>query len=1137
MNRFQRRRPAWLLRCLACAWLLSAAAICLAQPAAGELKSGGSSNAASAIEGSSAEGGAATKPSVSGVESAWDRLIYVPFRNLQQTLAGDEALAIVPLKRLNEWWERLQALESRQYGEAERVGAGLAEARYVIVLDGDLARIETELAFRVLSADHLSLPLRFGTAALGELSCADSRVWLRGVGDGDYEIRFPEPGAYRVRFEMATRVKNTPSGREIQLEIPRSVTTSVQLTVPGEEQAFEVEPSAGGLETRVAEGVSRLTARLPATGSLTARWRPRTVAAPVLDPLATVKNVTQIRLGDGLIQSESRLDYQVLRGALERVEVRVPLGSRIIEVTAPGLKTWSVAPDENGQVISVELLESESKRLPVRVLTESSLPAETFAVAGMTEAGLALGVHAGGGWRETGILTVSGSADLALVIEKQQGLIRVEPVEARPELALPEALAWRYFNTGFELLMTARPVEPRIQSQRRSQVLFREAGWELIEEFQLQIDRASVFELRFGLPEGLVIDNVEGEAVKSHQVVGEPPELLVTLRDGIRGDLRLRVTGRRRLAAFEGTPQTLSLLTPRLAVRDRGEVWTAAPENLELVFDDRSVERLQPATAPPGAPPSGTRWLAGWVFPSLPEITWNMNRRSPRWAATVATTVRVRRDLAEIETWVVGTVQYAALDTFRLAIPENLADSLRVLAGSSQTPPIRQQAREEGGPPGWVFWKIVLQRPVLGPFQLNLRADQKLGLPAGSRQVQFPVAPIRVRSGGLDGSDTLANPTSVEGQVVVQRDRTLSVGAEVDQGLEPIDLRELTLLPGEGDLAFRYGSQPEDLGQSQSLTLTSTQLEIQPVLETLVSKAVLEAVVTEDSKVTCRMRYELRTSERQRLDLMLAKDSIPLDAVVAGKRVELERSPVESPDKRWDAYQIPVLRNRTADEPFVIALIYQTPYNPRPLPGWGGNLQIHVPRLGKGAGEEGVVIQQLRAAVWVPQEYGLVGVPQGFTAVRSANFHWLQGAVGYATETDELDRWFGEGGNGLYSFQPAGRAYESVRLGETPAITVPYWKTNFFTWWISGALFAAGVVLSKTSWSNRVSIVLLCALGLALVSLQSRDLVVHLLGAARFGLLATLAWWIIHGLRDVRGPRDPERPRVDLSPIGSPANS
>lgn len=1120
------------MRCFASVWLLTVPTICWAQSAPVGSAAGVAANPAPASEAS-----APGSPAAVGGDSAWDRLVYVPFRNLQQTLAGEGAVAIVPLRLLNDWWGRLQALEAKDRMGAAAVGAGLADARYVIALEGDLARIEADLAVRVLTAEGRRLPLRFGAAAMGEFSCEDKRVWLRAMGDGEYEVRFPESGAYRLRFEMAARVRNTPGGREIQLEIPRSVTTFLQLTVSGADQSFDLEPLAAAVETLVSDGVSRLTARFPATGRLTARWRPRTVAEPVLDPLATVKNLTQVRLGDGLIQSESRLEYQVLRGALGRVEVRAPLGTRIIEVTAPGLKSWSVAPDDSGQTIGVELLESESKRLPVRVLTESSLPSEAFTVAGMTEAGQVQGIHAGGGWRENGILTVSSTADLALVIEKQQGLIRVEPAEVPPEMAPPEALAWRYFNTGFELQMTARPVEPRIQSQRRSQVLFRESGWELIEEFQLQIERAPVFELRFGLPDGVEIESVQGEMVKSYQAVGEPPVLLVTLRDGVQGEVRLRVAGRRRLAALEDSSQQLTLLSPRLAVRDRGEVWVAAAENLELVFDNRSVERLQPATTPPAASAGGTRWLAGWVFPSLPEFIWNMNRRSPRWGASVATSVRVRRELAEIETQVAGTVQYAALDTFRLAVPENLADSLRILPGSPQTPAIRQQAREEEGPAGWVFWKIVLQRPVLGPFQLNLRADQKLNLPAGSRQLQFAVAPIRVRTGGLDGTDILASPTSVEGQVVVQRDRTLWVGAEADEGLESIDLRELTLLPGEGDLAFRYGAQPEEFGQSQSLQLTSTQLEIQPVLETLVSKAALEAVVTEDSKVTSRMRYELRTSERQRLDLWLPKDSIPLDSVVAGKRVELERSPVESPDKRWDAYQIPVIRNRTADEPFVIALIYQTPYNPRPLPGRGGNLQIHVPRLGKGAGEEGVVIQQLRTAVWVPQEFGLVRVPLGFTAVHPSRFSWLQGAVGHTTDTADLDRWFGTGGEGLYSFQTAGRAYEYARLGEIPALAVSYWKTDFFTWWISGALFAAGVVLTRTSWSNRVSILLLGTLGLALLSLQSWDLVIHLLGAARFGLVSALAWWIVQGLRGLRTPRDSDGADVNVPPVVTGASS
>jgi len=1088
----------------------------------------------------SSDAGQAQKPVApdaggkSPAASAWDRLVYVPFRNLQQTLAGDGAVAIVPVRVLNDWWQKLQALEARPVGDAA-IGGGVAEARYDATIEGDLARVRVELAVRALTTEGLRLPLRFGEAALGELSCEDKRVWLRATGDGDYEIRLPEPGLYRVQFEMGVKVKTTPDGRELDFETPRAVTSSLQVKVPSADQAFELEPSAAAVETAVDEGASRLTARLPAAGRLRARWRPRSGDSPMQDALASVRNTTMVRLGDGLIQTDSRLDHQVLRGGLERVEILAPVGARILEVTAPGLKTWNVAPGENRQTITVELLGSETKRLPVRVLTEAPLPLETFPVAGLVQDAPVHGVHAGGGWRENGVVVLSGTSDLAVVVEQQQGLIRIEPGEIPQEFARPDALAWRYFNPGFDLQVTARPIEPRVQAQRHSRVVFREDEMEVAEDFEFQVERAPVFELRFGIPEGLVVDRVDCELMKSHQVLSDRQELVVTLRDGCKGDVRLQVTARRPLGPIDGTPQVLKLLEPRGVARNRGQVWTAAAQNLELVFDDRVVERLQASTSPPGNPPTGTRWLAGWEFPSLPEFTWRMTRRSPRLSATVATTVRVRRELAEVETLVAGSVQYAGLDTIRLAIPESLADSLQVMAGDVQTPPVRQQGREDGAEPGWVFWKVVLQRPVLGAFQLRLRADQKLTLPAGARQTSFSISPVRIWNGGLEGTETVVNPTSVEGQVVLQRDRTLSVGAEADAAFESIDLRELTLLPPEGDLAFRYYSQPEGLSVSQALTVAATQLEIQPVLETLVSKGVIEAVVTEDAKVTCRMRYELRTSERQRLDLELPKDSIPLDAVVDGKRVELERAPVESSDKRWDAYQIPVSRNRSADQPFVMALIFQAPYNPRPLPGMGGNLQLHIPRLGRSGTGEGVVIQQLRAAIWVPQEFGLVGAPEGFTAVHPASLDWLEGARGFTTDTSSLDQWFGNGGAGLYSFQTAGRAYEYSRLGETASLTVPYWKTNFFTWWISGAIFAAGVVLTATSWTNRVSILLLGALLLSLLALSSRELVIHLLGAARFGLIAALAWWCVQGLRKLRLPRFSEPLPVPLVlPPGEP---
>src|SRR4029077_10583586 len=107
------------------------------------------------------------------------------------------------------------------------------------------------------------------------------------------------------------------------------------------------------------------------------------------------------------------------------------------------------------------------------------------------------------------------------------------------------------------------------------------------------------------------------------------------------------------------------------------------------------------------------------------------------------------------------------------------------------------------------------------------------------------------------------------GELTVQKDRSLSVSARKDDGadkggadLEPIDVRELTLLPQEGNLAYRYFKQPEKLSTPLKLELTAERHEIQEVVETVVAQALIEAVMTQDKSVTFRCQYRLKTSER-----------------------------------------------------------------------------------------------------------------------------------------------------------------------------------------------------------------------------------------------------------------------------------
>ena len=59
-------------------------------------------------------------------------------------------------------------------------------------------------------------------------------------------------------------------------------------------------------------------------------------------------------------------------------------------------------------------------------------------------------------------------------------------------------------------------------------------------------------------------------------------------------------------------------------------------------------------------------------------------------------------------------------------------------------------------------------------------------------------------------------------------------------------------------------------------------------------------------------------------------------------------------------------------------------------------------------------------------------------------------------------------------------------------------------------------VLAYTSWENRLSIVLLAAFAAAMYALRDADQTINALAAARWGILAMLAYWFIHALNRPR---------------------
>lgn len=1042
-------------------------------------------------------------------QNDWERLIYVPYRNLKQVFDKDGAAAFMPYGQFLKLWESLQRIDLKQPPKPP-VGAVITKAAYSGRVEKEIARIDAELTVQVLAKGWVELPIRFGEAAIGKMTADDEKILLQATGNGAYTLLLPKDGEHKIRFELAARVRSSPDGRSLEFDCPPSGITTFDLTVPGGDQSIEVVPAGIVAPGAPAENATKVTAELGATAKIAARWRPRVSTAPVMEVLTTVSNTLDVRVADGLAHTHAALTYHVLRGQLDQLRIGVPLEHRILDVTAAGLKSWKVVREEKGQVVTVDLLGGEARLIVVELQTERPVAAEPFAVAGVDEDGTLRGIHALGEVRENGLLIISQGPELTLSVEQLSGLVRVEAAEVPEPLRRPDSSFYRFYTPKVRLLLAARPIEPRLLVDRRTQLTYRDDELQLVDRLQYVIERAGVFELRLKLPPGLKVDRVDCEAMKEFHAPEGADELIVAMREKTRGSVALVVTGHLPLDPAQTEAAPLPLLDPENVARESGVLIVYAPPALEVIADEKKVQGAQPTRVEADAPPANTRLVAAWSYTRHPEIPVRTERKPTRMTAALATTIDIRQDLTEVVTLLGYDVQFAGIDTLRFAVPEGIAESVQIETADGSGLPIRQKSRDPEASDGWVTWTVVLQREAIGPVPIRVRYDLTPKEEGLSRSLT--VSPLRVLESPGKAPGTTIVPAAVSGEITVRKDRALSVAARSGPELEAIDVRELTLLPQTGYLAYRYFKQPEQLANPLALELTATRNEIQPVVETVIGQSLIEAVVTEDKSVTFRCRYRLKTSQRQRLTLELPKSVEILDALVAGRRVDLEKQEGAAGD--WTAFGVNVARATASDEPFVLAIVFRAPFTASPLRDKGGNVKLRLPRFeGAGATQSAVAVQQVRVAVWVPREFSLVGVPDGFVPEHPTGLTLANGAQGWTGSTQALEGWFGDAGSGgLFAFTPSGKAYVYDRLGSADTLEASYWRTAWFAWTISGAVFLVALVLSRTSWENRLTIVLLAAFGLALYALRDADLVINILGAARFGLLAMAAYWLIHAL-------------------------
>ena len=1025
-----------------------------------------------------------------GLESGLqhERVIYVPFKKLSDVFEREDSSIVLSYGQFLEMWNRL--VQPALQPVKPPVSGVITRADYAGSVKGDLAYLDATLDVEVLGAEWTQLPVQFGDAAIGSSRSEDGAVLLRGVGEGQYEFLVRGQGEHQIKLSLVTGVKSGPEGRSFTMQCPAVGVSNLELEIPERDLAVHITPQRTSELRAEAKDATRVRAVLGSTNQFTVGWQPRSGGSEKAGGLANVTDTIAVDVGDGVVHTQAVFDYQILRGSLTELLVEVPSDQRLLDVQAPGLRDWRTETSGGQQRVKVRLHAPATETVRLELHTEAPISERAFQVGNVRAVGAA---------RESGTVAVRSGEDVGLEFTARESMTRIDAADAPSLLRKPGNTFYKFFTPDHKLSMTASQLKPRVIVESRLWLLMDKTRLATRGDFKYEVSRAGVFSLAFRVPAGLQVDEVRTDSMERFEVAPgagaqAPATLTVYFTKKLLGKLAVAVAASQPRDKAVGE-LTLPLLEPLNVTREEGLVAMIAPESLEVKTDAAQLQSARAATPAELAArdfqpqvPAGAALAAAFSFAARPvSITQTIAQRPRRTLAAVATVANVKEDVVQVTTTLHYQVQFAGTDTFRIAVPASVSDRLQIEGEG-----IKERRKSPGAAKdGTVEWTIVLHSEAIGLRAFTATYDQQIS--SGDRGASFELRPIKAMDADRE-----------TGEIAVHKDRALSVDAK-PTGLEEIDPRELSQPAGTAQphLTYRYYQHPV------RLVLGITKHELQDVVRTVIGRAYIEAVVTEDGPITVRARYELKSSERQRLAITLYDPRI-LGVTVAGQSVAPEKAPAAAGNGPKDkTYFVNVARAGDSDEPFQIAAVFEMP---RPEKGLGvvGRLRLALPRF-----DEGVKFQNVYVRIWAPKDYRLVGDPDGLTSHISVGF-WDSRAISEAP--DNPDSWFPKD-NSPFDFRMDGTTYLFSSLTSPKELAIGYWHIPTMATIASLAVLAAGVVLLWFSLETKVLTVFAGVFAVLFACLFAPSFVQSWLLAGRLGIAGIVALWTVVWLLHVRHTR------------------
>ncbi len=1085
-----------------------------------------------------------------------EQSIYIPYDKLRQVFEKHGRGVFLPYEEFQKLWKDARQRAQPPVQQKPPVGALITEIENEATVSKDVIRVKARLKIEVLAEGWNEIPLRLADAAITGATLADQPARIIGNAKQGYRLlvekKGKQPQQIELVLEYAKAITKAPGRNSVSLQAPQAPVNRWRVRIPQSGVKVNIHSLIAATEvpTEQLDGTDPesqpqgdetvVLAFVGAAPAVRIDWTPKAEGAMGLEALVSVQAQQEVRLGEGVTRTDTRLNYTISRAELAELIIEVPADQKVVNVFDPNVRQWSVEKVDDRQRITAQLFQ------PARASQQVTVELEQFAhdrPAGTLKVPV---VKALGADRQQGVLVVRVEEGLRATATPTMGLLQID---------VPKSLAggkwdfsYRYATAEYALELQVEKVQPRILADALVEAYLEPERLAVDLSVVYTVQRAGVFQLELDVPAGFEVRQVRGRAiagaraaeVDAYELKGEDKtRLLVNLarkavpasRDGKGGDGRvgLVVNLQKELPQSNlltpGGKQEIPLPLPRVAPetvqRATGRLVVYAPESLRVnPGKTEGLQSVSPAEALKGMQsarsqrPEGPRQTGGvravlsFTYTQQPGaeqlITLPLvaERRKPQVTVSQLLVMRIDSGVVKYEATFFYNVLYSGVESLWIDVPAKVSEKLR-----SETPGVNEEKGVEppaGYEPQGDVWKFTGESELLGEGQIRLVWEdkdeiEKLGI---GQPVDLAVPYLK--------------PVNVDrswGQIVLAKAETIDVQQKGESAvLQPIDPQHDLMPRAQVAGAQVAGAQVAGVSTADraarafefhddwALTVIATQYKLEEVKRTSLEQSVVRMVVTRANQISVQALYRIR-SARQRLKVKLpAKPDFDTEpARINGRPVMLQGG--DEPE----TYLIPLV-DTGADEPFVLELRYMVS---------GDSSRLDLPQF-----PEEPAVQKVYLCAYLPEELALLGTvgqwTGEFTWRIDPSLNWKPRALtGVPRLIGQLCQDVKMTGDPAQSFQTDGQLYvfSTLRPDEPPEGSLQMRVLDEFVLnsIVCIAVTLGGLVLLPAGAGRRafaigllLVAVVLCGVFLPTFSLQILD---GVLGSAIFIVLVVWVVW------------------------------